>query len=171
MHLYDAHDGGFRLASGQQSGAGFDDPQHACDSMVAGVFLFPEGAMIHTALEDVRAVKRDDPAAHGWLEIVLCHTPLHAILVYRLAHWIRERMGLRLIARLLSVAARSSGPESRSTQEPESAEGSSSTGEPGGLVARGPTGRRRLSPWAAVRVPALLDWRPTRKQGTCVDPA
>src|SRR5260370_35792335 len=62
--------------------------------------------MIHTALEDVRAVKRNDPAAHGWLEVVLCHTPLHAILVYRLAHWIRERMGLRLIARLLSVAAR-----------------------------------------------------------------
>jgi len=62
--------------------------------------------MIHTALEDVRAVKRNDPAAHGWLEIVLCHTPLHAILVYRLAHWIRERTGLRLIARLLSVAAR-----------------------------------------------------------------
>ena len=62
--------------------------------------------MIQTALEDVRAVKRNDPAAHGWLEIVLCHTPLHAILFYRLAHWIHGRLGLRLIARLLSVVAR-----------------------------------------------------------------
>jgi serine acetyltransferase len=25
--------------------------------------------------EDIRAVKRNDPAAHGWLEIVLCHIP------------------------------------------------------------------------------------------------
>jgi serine O-acetyltransferase len=68
--------------------------------------FFLEGAMIQTALEDVRAVKRNDPAAHGWLEIVLCHTPLHAILLYRLAHWIHGRLGLRLIARLLSVVAR-----------------------------------------------------------------
>jgi serine O-acetyltransferase len=73
--------------------------------MVAGVLLLG-GTMIQTALEDVRAVKRNDPAAHGWLEIVLCHTPLHAILLYRLAHWIHGRLGLRLIARLLSVAAR-----------------------------------------------------------------
>lgn len=58
------------------------------------------------ALEDVRAVKRNDPAAHGWLEIILCHTPLHAILLYRLAHSIHERVGLRLVARFLSVLAR-----------------------------------------------------------------
>jgi serine O-acetyltransferase len=62
--------------------------------------------MIQTALDDVKAVKRNDPAAHGWLEILLCHTPLHAIPLYRLAHVIHERLGLRLIARLLSVLAR-----------------------------------------------------------------
>jgi len=62
--------------------------------------------MITTVLEDIRAVKRNDPAAHGWLDIILCHTPLHAILLYRLAHWLRARLGLRLVARLLSVLAR-----------------------------------------------------------------
>ena len=63
--------------------------------------------MMWTAiLEDIRAVKRNDPAAHGWLEIVLCHIPLHAVLLHRLAHWMRERLGLRLLSRLVSVAAR-----------------------------------------------------------------
>src|SRR5881296_1772651 len=62
--------------------------------------------MITTVLEDIRAVQRNDPAAHGWLDIILCHTPLHAILLYRLAHWLRARLGLRLVARLLSVLAR-----------------------------------------------------------------
>ena len=62
--------------------------------------------MITTVLEDIRAVQRNDPAAHGWLDIILCHTPLHAILLYRLAHWLRTRLGLRLVARLLSVLAR-----------------------------------------------------------------
>jgi len=62
--------------------------------------------MITTVLEDIRAVQRNDPAAHGWFDIILCHTPLHAILLYRLAHWLRARLGLRLVARVLSVLAR-----------------------------------------------------------------
>ncbi len=62
--------------------------------------------MFGTVLEDVRAVRRHDPAAHGWLEVILCHTPLHATLAYRLAHWLHTRAGLSLAARLLSVLAR-----------------------------------------------------------------
>jgi serine O-acetyltransferase len=62
--------------------------------------------MLGTMLEDIRAVKRNDPAAHGWLEVVLCHTPLHAIAAHRVAHWLHARVGLRLGARLLSVWAR-----------------------------------------------------------------
>ena len=62
--------------------------------------------MVKTIVEDIQAVKRNDPAAHGWLEIVLCHPPLHAILVHRVAHWIYTRLGLRLIARLVAVANR-----------------------------------------------------------------
>lgn len=62
--------------------------------------------MLGTMLDDIRAVKRNDPAAHGWLEVLLCHTPLHAILTYRVAHWLHARLHLRLLARLLSVWAR-----------------------------------------------------------------
>jgi serine O-acetyltransferase len=62
--------------------------------------------MLRTIREDIRAVKRNDPAAHGWLEIVLCHPPLHAILVHRVAHWIYTRLGFRLLARLVAVANR-----------------------------------------------------------------
>ena len=65
-----------------------------------------ENAMLSTVLEDIRAVKRNDPAAHSWSEVVLCHTPLHAILAHRLAHWLHARLGLRLVARLLSVVSR-----------------------------------------------------------------
>jgi len=61
--------------------------------------------MLRRLVEDIQAVRRNDPAAHGWLEAVLCHTPLHAILAHRVAHWC-HRHGLRLVARLLSVLAR-----------------------------------------------------------------
>ena len=61
---------------------------------------------LRTALEDLRAVRANDPAAGSALEALLCHTPLHAILAHRLAHWLLERFGLRLLARLLSTGAR-----------------------------------------------------------------
>jgi serine O-acetyltransferase len=61
--------------------------------------------MLRTLFEDIQAVRRNDPAAHGWLEVLLCHTPLHAITAHRLAHWFHAR-GLRLLPRLLSVIAR-----------------------------------------------------------------
>jgi serine O-acetyltransferase len=62
--------------------------------------------MIQTVLDDIRAVKRNDPAAGSWAEVVLCHTPLHAILLHRVAHWLHARVHLALPARLLSVLAR-----------------------------------------------------------------
>ena len=62
--------------------------------------------MLAAFREDVRAVKRNDPAAHGWAEILICHPPLHAVTIHRVAHWLYARLGLRLIARLLAVANR-----------------------------------------------------------------
>src|SRR5437870_3861940 len=62
--------------------------------------------MFDAMLEDIRAVKRNDPAAHSWLEVLLCHVPLHAVLLYRVAHWLHTGLGLRLAARLLSVVTR-----------------------------------------------------------------
>jgi serine O-acetyltransferase len=62
--------------------------------------------MLKLVLDDIRAVKRNDPAAHGLAEVLLCHTPLHAILLHRVAHWLHARLGLRLPARLIAVAGR-----------------------------------------------------------------
>jgi len=62
--------------------------------------------MFRVILDDVRAVKRNDPSAHGWLEIVLCHTPSQAILIHRISHWLHARFRLRLLARLLATLSR-----------------------------------------------------------------
>lgn len=62
--------------------------------------------MLDTVLDDIRAVKRNDPAAHGWLETLLCHAPLHAILLHRLSHALYTRWRLRLLARLIATFSR-----------------------------------------------------------------
>lgn len=64
------------------------------------------GNVFSDFFEDVRAVRRHDPSAHGWLEIILCHTPLHAVLLHRLAHWLHTRLHLRLVGRLVAVLSR-----------------------------------------------------------------
>ena len=60
--------------------------------------------MLNTILEDIRAVRRNDPSAHGWLEVVLCHAPLHAIVLHRLAHWVFTRW--RLLGKLIATFSR-----------------------------------------------------------------
>ena len=62
--------------------------------------------MLATILEDIRAVRRNDPAAHSWLEVLLCHPPLHAIILHRLAHWLHTRLGLRLLGRIVATFSR-----------------------------------------------------------------
>ena len=57
-------------------------------------------------IEDLHAVERNDPAAHNVLETLLCHMPLHAIWIHRMAHWLHVRVGVPLLPRLLSVAAK-----------------------------------------------------------------
>jgi len=61
--------------------------------------------MLRAMSEDLEAVRRGDPAACGWLETVLCHTPVHAIWLHRIAHAL-HRTGLPVVPRLLSVLAR-----------------------------------------------------------------
>ena len=56
--------------------------------------------------EDVRAVTVHDPAARRLLEALLCHSPLHAIMLYRVAHLVHSRLELYIVARLLSALAR-----------------------------------------------------------------
>ncbi len=55
--------------------------------------------------EDIQAVFDRDPAARTTLEVVLAYPGLHAIWMYRAAHWLWERH-LKLLGRLLSELAR-----------------------------------------------------------------
>jgi serine O-acetyltransferase len=62
--------------------------------------------MLATLREDLAAVTRNDPAARSRVESLLCHTPLHAIALHRIAHWLHARLRIPLLPRLLSVLAR-----------------------------------------------------------------
>lgn len=57
-------------------------------------------------LEDIAAVRANDPAPQSTLEVLFCHSPLHAIGIYRLAHYLHAELGLVFVARLLSNFAR-----------------------------------------------------------------
>lgn len=56
--------------------------------------------------DDLNAVLANDAAAHGWLETALTHSPLHAIWIYRLAHWLSSEWRVPILPRLLSAVAR-----------------------------------------------------------------
>ncbi len=57
-------------------------------------------------LDDLRAVKVNDPVAGSLLETLLCHTPLQAILLYRIAHALQTHLHVPLLPRLLSAFGR-----------------------------------------------------------------
>jgi len=62
--------------------------------------------MFQRFLEDLRVVERHDPAATSRIETLLCHSPLHAILLHRIAHALHVRYRVPLLPRLLSTLAR-----------------------------------------------------------------
>jgi len=57
-------------------------------------------------IEDLRAIKRNDPAAKNLIEILLCYTTLHAILCYRTAHFLHKFLHIPVLPRFISVLAR-----------------------------------------------------------------
>jgi len=61
--------------------------------------------MFKTIISDFKAVRKNDPAARNSLETLLCHTPLHAIFLHRIAHWL-YRLGLPVVPRMVSVFSR-----------------------------------------------------------------
>jgi hypothetical protein len=65
-------------------GIGLRHQRDARDLWSRASLFFREGRMLTTIREDIWAVRRNDPAAHGWAEILLCHVPLHAVLLHRL---------------------------------------------------------------------------------------
>ena len=52
-------------------------------------------------LEDIRAYKKNDPAAKSGIEILLLYNGLHATFWYRIAHWLHIHK-LRFLARMIS---------------------------------------------------------------------
>lgn len=55
--------------------------------------------------EHIQAIKREDPAAKSSLEILLCYSGLHAVLLHRVAHGLYRRRWY-VLARAISQAAR-----------------------------------------------------------------
>ncbi|MEO5333544.1 MAG: serine O-acetyltransferase [Magnetococcus sp. YQC-5] len=61
--------------------------------------------MFQRIKQDIQVIFQRDPAAHGVMEVLLCYPGLHAILAYRLFHWLWRKQ-FRLLARFLSNLTR-----------------------------------------------------------------
>lgn len=61
--------------------------------------------MFNTLNQDINAVFARDPAARGKLEVILCYPGIHALIAYRVSHWLWQRRWY-LLARFLSQFAR-----------------------------------------------------------------
>ncbi|CAI4032644.1 Serine acetyltransferase [Nitrospira tepida] len=61
--------------------------------------------MFRTIRQDLQAVFDRDPAATSRLEVLLTYAGFHALLAYRLAHWLRGK-GVPFIPRAISQVAR-----------------------------------------------------------------
>lgn len=59
----------------------------------------------HMLIETLEAYQRRDPAARGKLEIFLLYAGVHAVIYYRIAHWLHVRR-LVFLARLISQWSR-----------------------------------------------------------------
>jgi serine O-acetyltransferase len=61
--------------------------------------------IIETLRADFTIIFDRDPAARNWLEVLLCYPGLHAILLYRFAHWLNA-LRVPVIPRMISQIAR-----------------------------------------------------------------
>ncbi|MGE3153715.1 MAG: serine O-acetyltransferase [Nitrospiraceae bacterium] len=61
--------------------------------------------MFRTIRQDIQAVFDRDPAAISRLEVLFTYAGFHALLAYRLAHWLRSK-GVPFLPRLISQLAR-----------------------------------------------------------------
>jgi serine O-acetyltransferase len=72
---------------------------------VARVFDNDEREMFGTIREQIDTIRQRDPAARGWLEIVLCYPGFHAVLFHRLAHRLYQA-GVPILPRFISQVNR-----------------------------------------------------------------
>ena len=61
--------------------------------------------LIESVKSDIESVKRRDPAARSTIEILLTYSGLHAIIMYRAAHWFHTKK-MFVVARCISQFAR-----------------------------------------------------------------
>ncbi len=62
-------------------------------------------SLFDTLRADFQIVFERDPAARNWLEVLLCYPGLHALWLYRFAHWL-HRLHVPVVPRLISSVAR-----------------------------------------------------------------
>lgn len=55
--------------------------------------------------EDIASIRKRDPAAHSWLEVLLCYPGLHAVALHRISNWCWHR-GFRVTGRFVSHLAK-----------------------------------------------------------------
>ena len=55
--------------------------------------------------QDLRAVFDRDPAATSWFEVVLTYAGFHALLAYRISHWLKS-YNVPFVPRAISQVAR-----------------------------------------------------------------
>lgn len=61
--------------------------------------------MLRTIRQDLRAIFDRDPAATSTLEVVLTYAGFHALLAYRISHWLKS-VGVPFVPRAISQLAR-----------------------------------------------------------------
>ncbi|MDW7655294.1 MAG: serine O-acetyltransferase [Nitrospiraceae bacterium] len=61
--------------------------------------------LLRTIQEDLRAIFDRDPAATSWFEVVLTYAGFHAMLAYRVSHWLKAHR-VPFLPRFLSQLAR-----------------------------------------------------------------
>lgn len=62
--------------------------------------------MFRNIRADIKSIKKNDPAAKSYLEILLCHVPLHTIIVHRFAHFLHTKLHIPILPRMIAVLSR-----------------------------------------------------------------
>jgi serine O-acetyltransferase len=57
-------------------------------------------------IDDIKAIRKNDPAARSLAEVWLCYPTLHAVLIHRASHYLHARLGIPLLPRMISVLSR-----------------------------------------------------------------
>jgi serine O-acetyltransferase len=57
-------------------------------------------------LDDIAAIRENDPAARSVVEVWLCYPTLHAVLIHRIAHCLHVRLRIPVLPRFVSACNR-----------------------------------------------------------------